>query len=937
MSRKYSSVSLETEVVGSLTTTATSVVVANATNLLGGINSASITSTDDFIVVLDPETSSEEIVRVTAVTSNTLTVVRGYDGSTGKTHTSGAKVRHMAIGEDMRNAAAHIEATAAHGATGAVVGTTNTQTLTNKTISGASNTLSNIPNAATTATSNNTASAIVARDASGNFSAATITASLTGNVSGTSSSANTLATARDFQIVGDVEASAQSFNGSENVTLTTSISTGAIVNADVNASANIAASKIAGTAVTQADTGTVTSAMIANDTIVNADINSAAAIAYSKLNINQSITSADIVNGTIINDDINASANIALSKLATDPLARANHTGTQTASTVSDFDTQVRTSKVTDLAAPTGSFSMNSQKITNLANPVDNGDAVSLGYFTGQKNVANGIAALDANGKITTDHLPALAIAETFVVNSEANMLALTAQTGDIAVRTDVSKSFILTTSPASTLGNWQELLTPTDAVQSVDGSTGAVSLSGVYVNRTTGQLLGNLDANTHKVTNLGAPTSNNDAATKVYVDTVAGSATAAAASATAAEAAYDSFDDRYLGSKSTAPSVDNDGNALITGALYWNSVSNTMFVWTGSAWSGVSTTAAIYRYKFTASGGETSVSGTDDLSQTLSYLAGKEQVYLNGVLLVRSVDYTATDGTSITSLAALAASDVLEIITFTAFDVATAIQLASINAKGDLLVGSANDTIGTLSVGANGQVLQADSSTATGLKWADTNVISNPIISGLTISDASIVFEGATANDFETTLTVTDPTADRTVTIPDATTTLVGTNTTDTLTNKTLTSATLTTPTINTATFKDGVVKGLEEDVNVVASAASGTINFDVDTASVWYYTSNSTANHTLNIRYSSSVSLDTALATGDAITVVWMNTNGATAYRPNVIQVDGTTVTPLWQGGSAPTSGNASSVDVYTFTVIKTAATPTYVVLGSQTQFKA
>jgi hypothetical protein len=843
----------------------------------------------------------------------------------------------MAIGEDMRNAASHIEATAAHGATGAVVGTTNTQTLTNKTISGASNTFSNIPNAATTATSNNTSSAIVARDASGNFSAATITASLTGNVSGTSSSANTLATARDFQIVGDVEASAQSFNGSGNVTLTTSIATGAIVNADVNASANIAASKIAGTAVTQADTGTVTSTMIANDTIVNADINSAAGIAYSKLNINQSITSADIVNGAIINDDINDSAAIALSKLATDPLARANHTGTQLASTVSNFDTQVRTSKVTDLAAPTSSFSMNSQKITNLANPVDNGDAVSLGYLTGQKGIANGIAELDGSGLVPTHHLPALAITTTQVVNSQSAMLALTAQIGDVAVRTDVNKSFILTATPASTLANWQELLTPTDAVLSVDGSTGAVSLSGTYVNRTTGQLLGNLDANTHKVTNLGAPTSNNDAATKVYVDTVAGSATAAAASATAAEAAYDSFDDRYLGAKSTAPSVDNDGNALITGALYWNSVSNVMFSWTGSAWSAISTSAAIYRYKFTASGGETSVSGTDDLSQTLSYLPGKEQVYLNGVLLVRSVDYTATNGTSITSLAALAASDVLEIITFTAFDVATAIQLSSINAKGDLLVGSANDTIGTLSVGSNGQVLQADSSTATGLKWADTNVISNPTISGLTISDASIVFEGATADAFETTLTVTDPTADRTVTIPNATTTLVGTDTTDTLTNKTLTSASLTTPTITTATFKDGVVRGLEEDVNVVASAASGTINFDVDTASVWYYTSNATANHTLNIRYSSSVSLNTALATGDAITVVWMNTNGTTAYRPNVIQVDGTTVTPLWQGGSAPTGGNASSVDVYTFTVIKTAGTPTYVVLGSQTQFKA
>jgi hypothetical protein len=159
--------------------------------------------------------------------------------------------------------------------------------------------------------------------------------------------------------------------------------------------------------------------------------------------------------------------------------------------------------------------------------------------------------------------------------------------------------------------------------------------------------------------------------------------------------------------------------------------------------------------------------------------------------------------------------------------------------------------------------------------------------------------------------------------------TTLTGTQT---LTNKTLTS-----PVVNTPAIKDGTVKGLEEDINIVASAATGTINLEVDTASIWYYTSNASANHTLNIRYSSGVSLNTALPVGDAITVVWMNTNGATAYYPNVIQVDGTTVTPLYQGGSAPTSGNASSVDVYTFTIIKTAATPTYVVLGSQTQFKA
>jgi len=724
MSRKYSSVSLETEVVGSLTTSATSVVVANATNLLGGINPASISSTDDFIVVIDPETSSEEIVRVTSVSSNTLTVVRGYDGSTGKTHTSGAKVRHMAIGEDMRNAAAHIEATAAHGATGAVVGTTNTQTLTNKTISGSSNTFSNIPNAATTAATSNSANAIVSRDGSGNFAANQITANLTGTVTGNATTATTLATARDFQIVGDVEASAQSFNGSGNVTLTTSIATGAIVNADINASAAIDKTKISGTAITAADTGTVTSAMIADGTIVNADVNASAAIAYSKLNINQSITSADIVNGAIIDDDINASAAIALSKLATDPLARANHTGTQLASTISNFDTQVRTSRLDQMAAPTAAVPLNAQKITGLADPTNAQDAVTLNYITTQKGAANGLAELDGSGLVPTHHLPALAITTTQVVNSQANMLALTAQVGDVAVRTDVNKSFILTATPASTLGNWQELLTPTDSVLSVDGSTGAVSLSGTYLNRTSGQLLGNLDANNFKVTGLGTPTSNADAATKVYVDTVAGSATAAAASAAAAAATYDSFDDRYLGSKTSAPTLDNDGNALITGALYWNSVTNQMYAYTGSAWGSISSTAEIYRYKYTATGGETTISGVDDLSQTLAYIPGKEQVYLNGVLLVRSVDYTASNGTSITSLAALTASDVVEIITFTAFDLATAIQLASINAKGDLLVGSANDTIGTLSVGTNGQVLTADSATATGVKWSTLDAL---------------------------------------------------------------------------------------------------------------------------------------------------------------------------------------------------------------------
>lgn len=136
---------------------------------------------------------------------------------------------------------------------------------------------------------------------------------------------------------------------------------------------------------------------------------------------------------------------------------------------------------------------------------------------------------------------------------------------------------------------------------------------------------------------------------------------------------------------------------------------------------------------------------------------------------------------------------------------------------------------------------------------------------------------------------------------------------------------------------LSETVTRGLEEDVNIVAAGASGTINLEFATASVWYYTSNATANHTLNLRYNSSASsLNNNLATGDAITLVWLNTNGTSAFYPNVIQVDGQTsgVTIRWQGGTSPSAGNASSIDAYVFTIIKT-ANATFTILASQTRF--
>ena len=750
--RKYSSRSQQTTLTSAITAGATTMVVGSATALLGG---ATVSSTETFTVVIDPDTALEEIVDVSNYTSgDTLTITRGIDNnSTGQIHSAGAVIRHMAIGRDYREANQHIEnTTTAHGLTIADV--------TLSTGTGNVSTTMLASNAVTTAkiTDANVTTAKIADSAVTSAKIADLTIA-TGDIADSAITSGKIATGAvgttkidDLSITtGKIVDSAVTAAkiGTDAVTTakiqdsavtSAKIADGTIVDADINASAAIDKTKISGTAITAADTGTVTSAMILDGTIVNTDINASAGIAYGKLSLGGTITSADLVDGTIVNTDINASAAIALSKLATDPLARANHTGTQAASTISDFDTQVRTSRLDQMAAPTAAVALNAQKITGLADPTNAQDAVTLNYITNQKGAASGIASLDGSGLIPTGQLPALAITETSVVVSQAAMLALTAQVGDVAVRTDVNKSFILTASPASTLGNWQELLTPTDAVLSVDGNTGAISLSGTYLNRTTGQLLGNLDANNFKVTGLGTPTSNADAATKVYVDTVAGSATAAAASAAAAATTYDNFDDRYLGSKSTAPSVDNDGDALLEGAIYWNSVDNAMYAWTGSEWGSISSTAAIYRYRFNATGGETSVSGTDANGLTLSYIPGKEQVYLNGVLLVRTTDYTASNGTSITSLAALAASDILEVITFTSFELASAIEETIFDAKGDILVGTAADTVGKLTVGTNGQYLQADSSTATGLTWSTVSGYSAPTLGSTSIASGATV-----------------------------------------------------------------------------------------------------------------------------------------------------------------------------------------------------
>ena len=131
-------------------------------------------------------------------------------------------------------------------------------------------------------------------------------------------------------------------------------------------------------------------------------------------------------------------------------------------------------------------------------------------------------------------------------------------------------------------------------------------------------------------------------------------------------------------------------------------------------------------------------------------------------------------------------------------------------------------------------------------------------------------------------------------------------------------------------------LVPNINEIITVSATAATGTINYDITTQSVLYYTTNASGNFTVNFRASSGTTLNTLMATGNNISTSFLVTNGATAYYNSVVQVDGTTsgITTKWQGGTAPTTGNASSIDVYNYVIIKTGSA-TFTVLASQTKF--
>lgn len=298
-----------------------------------------------------------------------------------------------------------------------------------------------------------------------------------------------------------------------------------------------------------------------------------------------------------------------------------------------------------------GVWQAQNNRIANVADPVNAQDAATKAWSESTGSSFVGASAASATAAATS--------ASSAATSATASAGSATASAGSATAAASSATAASSSQSAAAT--------SATNAANSATAAAGSATTASTAATTATTQ------ATNAATSATSAGTSATNAASSASAAAL--SASDAASSAASTAALLDSFDDRYLGPKATAPTLDNDGNALVVGALYFDTTSGKMRVYTATGWVDASSAAqaAMTVYRYTATAGQTAFSGNDSNGVTLAYLAGGIVVSLNGSVLVGGgVDYTATNGTSIVLGVGATAGDILEVYAFASFSIAS-------------------------------------------------------------------------------------------------------------------------------------------------------------------------------------------------------------------------------------------------------------------------
>jgi hypothetical protein len=504
-----------------------------------------------------------------------------------------------------------------------------------------------------------------------------------------------------------------------------SLTTGAITAAAITASGTVTANSLLTSSNLVATGGTVNGVVIGGST-------------------------AAAITGTVVTASTNFAGNITGNVTGN---VTGNITGNATGDLTGNVTAGSGTSTFNNLVI-NGTVDFNTAVLTDLGSPSNSTDAATKGYVdTEITNLIGGApGALDTLNELAAALNDDASFNSTITTSIAAKLpLAGGTMTGAIAMGSNKVTGLDSGTASGDAVNKGQ-----LDTMLPLAGGT----------------MTGNIAIGSNVITSSANPTDDTHLARKAYVDSVLGSATSAAtsaatattqasnastsasaaassatsaaSSATSAAASFDSFDDRYLGSKSSSPSVDNDGDALVTGALYYDSTAEEMRVYTGSSWkaAGSAINGTSNRQTYTATASQTTFN--------ITYDVGFVDVYLNGIKLLVGTDVTATSGTNVVLAAGAAAGDIVDLVAYGAFSVSDTYTQAASNARFAQLSNNLSDldnaataltNLGVTSTAAELNILDGVTSTATELN----------ILDGVTSSTAELnILDGVTANATE-------------------------------------------------------------------------------------------------------------------------------------------------------------------------------------------